>query len=589
MTYNEQFFDASLRHQIDVLRLGSGVTRKVNAILDETRADLRKQVEKRLAKGTALDSAGMKRLAELERAIDQIRSGAWNDVTQEWTRTALDVATEEPLFVSGVLRSILPVQLDLVMPAAATLRALATKRPFQGRLLKEWAESASRADLARIKQQIRIGMVQGESARDIAARVFGVKGAMALTRHQAEAVTRTVINGVSNAAQQEFLSENADLLEGEVFVATLDARTTLVCAGQDGKMYPVGKGPIPPLHVNCRSIRVGTIDGQVVGERPFKAGTEQQMLREYGEQYGLKGLKSRDDLPRGHKSSFDAFSRKRMRELTGQVPAHTSYQEWLSKQPPDIQDDILGPTRGKLFRDGGLPLDKFTSREGDELTIDQLRERNRSAFERAGLITRFRAVEEVKTVGDVSVAQRDAAERTIARLAPRGVPPLKLLEMHDKRAFEVAAFGSAVFADGYYSHAVARIRAATRLPVYARPIDHANWTISDTARTPIEALENLIAHEYGHHVHIASMARVDQVILDAYAEAVPKQAALRARGIDFRDVNDPEGAPSRYGTANHLEFWAESFAAYHFHRDWLRAQKPVAFRMVETVLDSLNK
>lgn len=386
MTFNEQFFDASIRHQIDILRFGSHVARKVNALLDETRADLHKQVERRLGKGaTGISGASLRRLRELERAVDQTRSPAWNDVTEEWTRSALDVALEEPIFVNGVLTNMLPVQLDTVMPSDALLQGLVTHRPFQGRTLKEWADSARRSDLTRIHQQIRIGMVQGESARDIANRVFGDRGAMQITRGQAEAVTRTVINGSSNAAQQLFLQENADLFDMEQLVATLDARTTPICRAQDGKQYPVGKGPVPPLHVACRSIRVAVIDWEVVGDRPFKAGTEQQMLREYGEAKGLGPLKSRDDLPRGSKKDFDAFSRKRMRELTGQVPARTSYQEWLSRQAADFQDYVLGPARGKLFREGGLTLDRFVNRQGDELTLDELRERNREAFDRTGL------------------------------------------------------------------------------------------------------------------------------------------------------------------------------------------------------------
>lgn len=385
MTFNEQFFDASVRHQIDLLRFGSGVARKVNGLLDETRADLRRQVERRLGKVTGITGSSLKRLRELERAIDQTRSGAWNDVTESWTRTATDIALEEPLFVAGVVTRILPVELDLVQPSPATLRALVTSRPFHGRVLKGWAQNTQRADLLRIHQQIRIGMVQGEGSRDIANRVFGERGAMKATRAQVDAVTRTVINHVSNAAQREFLQANADLFSVERFVATLDARTTAICRSLDGNEYPVGKGPVLPLHFNERSTRVGVFDGEVVGERPFRAGTQQQMLREYSTQHGLGKVTSRDDLPRGHKRAFDEFSRRRMRELTGQVPAKTTYQEWLKGQPAEIQDDILGPTRAKLFREGGLTLDRFVNREGDELTLEELRQRNRAAWERAGL------------------------------------------------------------------------------------------------------------------------------------------------------------------------------------------------------------
>ena len=40
------------------------------------------------------------------------------------------------------------------------------------------------------------------------------------------------------------------------FIATLDGRTTLTCAGLHGNVYPVGKGPRPPRHIGCRSCSV---------------------------------------------------------------------------------------------------------------------------------------------------------------------------------------------------------------------------------------------------------------------------------------------------------------------------------------------
>jgi hypothetical protein len=35
------------------------------------------------------------------------------------------------------------------------------------------------------------------------------------------------------------------------FLATLDSKTTVQCAANDGKTFPVGEGPMPPLHANC--------------------------------------------------------------------------------------------------------------------------------------------------------------------------------------------------------------------------------------------------------------------------------------------------------------------------------------------------
>ena len=46
---------------------------------------------------------------------------------------------------------------------------------------------------------------------------------------------------------------------------------------------------------------------------------------------------------------------------------------------------LLGKTRGKLFRKGGLKQDQFVDFNGDELTLDELRQLHPGAFEKAGV------------------------------------------------------------------------------------------------------------------------------------------------------------------------------------------------------------
>ncbi|WVM87989.1 hypothetical protein UMZ34_16725 [Halopseudomonas pachastrellae] len=62
-----------------------------------------------------------------------------------------------------------------------------------------------------------------------------------------------------------------------------------------------------------------------------------------------------------------------------------SYGDWLKTQSAERQDEVLGPTRGKLFREGGLTLDRFYNDRGLYLDLDQLRERDARAFEKAGI------------------------------------------------------------------------------------------------------------------------------------------------------------------------------------------------------------
>jgi hypothetical protein len=50
-----------------------------------------------------------------------------------------------------------------------------------------------------------------------------------------------------------------------------------------------------------------------------------------------------------------------------------------------FQEDVLGVTKAKLFRDGKLPLDRFVDRNGNELTLKDLAKKHADAFVAAGL------------------------------------------------------------------------------------------------------------------------------------------------------------------------------------------------------------
>lgn len=142
---------------------------------------------------------------------------------------------------------------------------------------------------------------------------------------------------------------------------------------------------MPPLHFGCRSLRVPVLDQEAVSRRPAKASTERGLLREYARREGLEAPTRRVDLPRGHKGTFDQYARRRVRELTGQVDPGTTYQTWLQRQSAEFQDDVLGTTRARLFRQGGLKLDRFVNRAGDEIPLAELARRDADAFRAAGL------------------------------------------------------------------------------------------------------------------------------------------------------------------------------------------------------------
>ncbi len=81
-----------------------------------------------------------------------------------------------------------------------------------------------------------------------------------------------------------------------------------------------------------------------------------------------------DELPPSTRSSME-----------GQVSEKLTYSDWLRKQSIERQEEILGVTKAKLFRDGGLTLDRFVNNTGHVYTLDELRKRDSDAFRKAGI------------------------------------------------------------------------------------------------------------------------------------------------------------------------------------------------------------
>lgn len=391
---NQQLFDAMLRHQIYLMRLSGSVRNATFDLLNKTERDIADKIASRLkahAGKDGLTPAAVRQMEWLEKYIKSVRLGSWDQITGLWVKEMSDLAKSEVHTTAGIVNTVSPTILVLNLPDARQLSKIATSNPFEGRILRDWAKTMADHDVTRMLNAIRVGMVQGDPIDVIVRRVVGSAGAggadgvTELTRKQIAAIVRTAVNHIGNEARAEFINENSDVFSGERFVATLDARTTAICRANDGKVFAVGTGPRPPLHFNCRSLRVPVLSGEALGMRPARSHTQRQLLNDFADEEGIDRVSKRDDLPKGFKGAFDDFARQRIRDLTTRVPSATSYQAWLETQSRTFQNDVLGPTKAKLFREGKLPLDRFVDRAGNELSLSQLAKQHAEAFRAAGL------------------------------------------------------------------------------------------------------------------------------------------------------------------------------------------------------------
>lgn len=358
-TANERLADAAVTHAIDLQRYGNGVIRKIIALLNRTDADLFAQLVVALDR-VPQNSVTVERLDSILVSVREINARAYESLRNELNAQMFDLVEYEADYQLKLFESVIPAPIvanvSFASVAIEQAHAAAMARPMQGRLLKEWAASIESDRMARIRDAIRIGFTENETIDQIARRIRGTKalgyadGLIEIDRRAAQAVVRTAVNHTATYARQAFYERNDSLVKSVKWVATLDSRTTPICRARDGKLYPLSSGPRPPAHWNCRS-------------------TITPVLKSWRD-LGIDA----DEMDAGTRASMD-----------GQVPADLTYQGWLSKKPASYQDEVLGPSRGRLFRDGGLTLDRFVDRSGKQYTLDQLRQRDTEAFKRAGL------------------------------------------------------------------------------------------------------------------------------------------------------------------------------------------------------------
>jgi hypothetical protein len=371
-TVNEQLRDADIGHQVDLQRYGNDVVRRIIALLNRVDPDLVAQITAALEQ-LPPESFTVERLEQVLYSVRSLNAQAYQQVGAELTDELRKLTDYEAGYQFKLFRTVIPAQIvaqvDVAMVGIEQVYSAAMARPFQGRLLKEWAGTIEANRMTRIRDAIRIGYVENQTVSQIVQRIRGTRaknyedGIIQIDRRDAEAVARTAISHTAAFTRDRFLKANGDLIRAVVWTSTLDSRTSEGCRIRDGKEYtpddahkPIGHkipwlaGP-GALHWNCRSTSV-------------------PVTKSWKELGG---------------ADIESFSPSTRASMDGQVPAETTYAAWLKKQSAGRQDDILGPMRGKLLRDGDLTLDRFYSDKGKYLSLDEMRQRDAAAFARAGI------------------------------------------------------------------------------------------------------------------------------------------------------------------------------------------------------------
>jgi SPP1 gp7 family putative phage head morphogenesis protein len=353
--------EIATRHQVFLERLKTKEADGFAAVFDALNKATRKAI-------SALNVANLNEVTrrELNAVLSSLReeNQAYLDKAQEDLFSNLEKLAGYEAGFEARSFGVIFASRRLKVPEAADAFAHALARPLSvdGSMLKAFVSDWSQSEVMRVNNVIQKAWGEGWTVDRLTSAINGTKrlgyadgilgvpdSTAAVARRNARSVARTAVQHVASSARMATWEKNADAITGYRFVATLDSRTTQTCRSLDGRLFELGAGPVPPLHVNCRSTTVAECDPAL------------------------------DFLDEGATRSSE----------NGYVDANLSYYDWLKTQSAEFQDEAIGPTRGKLFRDGGLSNADFAAlnlgRNFQPLTLEQMKDLEPLAFKRAGL------------------------------------------------------------------------------------------------------------------------------------------------------------------------------------------------------------
>lgn len=215
-----------------------------------------------------------------------------------------------------------------------------------------WSRQADSVQRA-FAREIRAGFVSGQTTDEIARRIVGRRGEpgiLDVSLRQARSLAHTSVMAVANEAVEEVFQANSDLMNGEIWLSTLDSRTCSYCGPRDqlrytldhrpyGHSLPWDSGP-GSAHINCRCTRTAWL----------------KSWRELG-------------------LDIDDFEPTTRASADGPVSAGLTFEKWIEAKPAIVQREWFGPGRYEMYREGKITLRDLTDMRGRELTLSQLRER----------------------------------------------------------------------------------------------------------------------------------------------------------------------------------------------------------------------
>lgn len=359
-------------HTVDLMRFSESVRERIIPMLEKLQKDITGKLISLESSSVLSNRAKAQKLQDLFASTERTLRTGYRDLRDAHLEELVPLAKLEGKYMPQLFTNVIETA-GLIEPAftAEQLKVLAKKSLVRGAPSEEWWGRQATSLRQSFEDQVRMGYMQGETTNDLVQRIRGTTtgkrgefqgGIMDVSTRNAEALVRTSVQAVANDIQMATYENNDDLIQGLQALATLDARTTLLCRSRDGRAWNMDTfEPIdpndeawpgrPPWHWNCRTVLV-----------PLTYSWEQLS----------QGNKKQKALAR----KVDRSAGDSMRaSMDGQIADRITQDEWLKSRPVAEQKDILGPARWDLWTNEGITFEQMIDQRGNSLTVKQIESR----------------------------------------------------------------------------------------------------------------------------------------------------------------------------------------------------------------------
>lgn len=336
MSARQYIIDVTTRHQVFLQRFAGGESRKAKIALNRLRRDINARLSQEPTEFQR------NRLLAIQADIDTLYYQLATDISESVKKAASTLVIDEAEFAAKTASKVSSV--DFVIPATDLLvgsvlaSRMATNSRLSGQTIDEAIKEFSGKKAQQVNQLISDGLALGDTTQQIQRKAQVLTGT--LQRRELDTVVRTAINHAASVARRDVYARNEDILDGYIWIATLDNKTCIYCGSRDQKKIDTIHGEFPTAHYNCRCTTVPNVK----------------------DEYKIKGFE-------GDRPAIGA-------DGVESVDSNLSYGAWLKKQPVEFVDEALGVEKSRLFRTGQMSLDKFIDPTGRVYTLEQLKNMN---------------------------------------------------------------------------------------------------------------------------------------------------------------------------------------------------------------------